>query len=250
MFLDILHSITETMPISSTAHLQLVSFVSGLALTKSHIIHLHLGTAIAGFLFVRKLALKLIIGLFKATEYSKAAYSCLLITLIQVCLSFPISIVLNKIDAKPLLQLSLMGFCSIVAGLFLYVALFISGKLFDYKPSLSLQHILPITFFQTFAFFPGVSRLGASLTAFKTLGFDTRISWQYSIALGIPLSIGASLLTFIKDTSSFDISLSTFVITTLVAYFLYFIAIRINLKAYAIYKVCFGIITLLLLNYY
>lgn len=303
---DLIHAITETMPISSTAHVTLFQFISaenitqnisqincsqinGSQINKLHIIHLHLATSLSGILFLHKFIWKLFISLFqsnfdytanfdntansdeidnshdKATpsknRYRTAAYSCIIITLIQVLLSFPFSLVLNKLEANIIHTLFFISFGSIISGACLYASTLCP----KWPQTLSWRHIMPVTLLQTLAFFPGVSRLGATLTALRTLGFSSEsmidsnkdsskglvstehTAWEYAIALGIPLSAGASFLTYIKHPESFNIHPVSFIILCLIAYFTYFISTKISLKAYGIYKCLFGISTLLFL---
>lgn len=243
---SIIQAITEAMPISSTAHLSLLSLLSLQCISYNIIIQLHLCTAIGAFIYTFSYSWKLLCSFFaaligKRNEYTQIMWILFSITLIQVILSFPAKYLLNILEVKPYYQFLCISIGAIVSGIILLFA----NKTKQIYSLLDLNntHIWKIALIQSIAFFPGVSRLGAALIALRYLMFDVKHSWIIAIILGIPLSIGAFTFSFIAQPV-FILTPMIVAFITLLSYTIYFLSITISLKIYAYYKILFGFFVL------
>jgi len=246
-FPALLQGIFETMPVSSSAHLLFFSLFY--PVNFEHIIHLHLFTGLAALCFLPNLTFQLLKGLFEKNKFSGIAFLCLILTLMQILASFPVSYLLERMNKN-----YLIAFGSIFSGLLFLIRFDSSASIFDLNvfdlvlKKVKIKQIFALFFTQLLGFFPGFSRLGSCLLSFKSQGINDAHAWQLSVLLGVPLSLGASLLTYIKNPSSFQITFSEGLISFISAYCFYYLSYKISLRFYGFYKICFGLLFIALLS--
>ncbi len=111
-----------------------------------------------------------------------------------------------------------------------------------------------IGFFQAFAIFPGVSRSGVTISSALISGWERGEAAKFSFLLGIPAISLAAVVEFISSFNDFFligspslfISLITTFLTSLLAInFLLKYYSSNGLKIFIIYRVIFGVVTLL-----
>ena len=213
LILSLIQGISEFLPISSSAHLIVVSTLYKFNSSSLLIdVSLHLGSLLAIIFFFRK-------DLFDLKNNQK------LLSLI-IFGSIPLIIFgyfLYKTDLIYLLRnIKIIAWTTLIFGILLYFA---DKSKFDKKISsnLNLKTILYIGLLQTLALIPGVSRAGITITAARIFRFNRIDSTKISFLLAIPALFGASVLR-LKDiiTQGFEINYLIFIAIILSFLFSYF----------------------------
>lgn len=184
LILSAIQGIFEFLPVSSAAHLVLVSkyydFVTQNLLID---ICLHLGSLIAIILYFRNDLFNLI----------KNKYFLIKI-LIGTIPIIPVGYILYQTGLiDQLRSLETIGWMSLIFGILLYLAdrSKITKKIDSHFTNKSA---LAIGFFQVLALVPGVSRSGITITAGRMFGFSRYDAAKISFFLSIPTLMAASLL--------------------------------------------------------
>jgi len=240
LILSAVQGISEFLPISSSAHLIVVSNLYDLKTNSLLIdISLHLGSLLAIIFFFRK-------DLFDLRNNQK------LLGLIIIG-SIPLIIfgyILHTAELIHLLRnIKVIAWTSLFFGIILYFA--DQRKINqNISTNLNIKSIIFIGLFQILALIPGVSRAGITLTAARFLKFNRVDSAKISFLLSIPALAGASFLG-LKDISNEPIELN-YVISiavilsflfsyTTVKFFLNYIN-KFSLNIFVIYRIIISLI--------
>ena len=247
LILSIVQGISEFLPISSSAHLILVSNLYNLKNSSLLIdISLHLGSLLAIVFYFRK-------DLFNLKENKK---------LLQLILigSIPVIIfgyVLHTTEVIDLLRnIKVIAWTTLFFGIILF---FSDQKKVNKNISndLSFKDILFIGTFQMLALIPGVSRAGVTITAARFLKFNRFDSGKISFLLSIPALAGASFLG-LKDAFSQSIQFNYLIIAATGLSFIFsyltvkFFLIYINkfsLNVFVIYRILIASILFLIIYF-
>ena len=186
--LSAIQGISEFLPISSSAHLIIVSSLYQFKSSSLLIdISLHLGSLFAIIVFFRKDLLDIrnnqkLLGLiiFGSVPLIIFGYIIYVTEIIHI-----------------LRDIKIIAWTTLIFGIALYFA---DKSKFDKKitTNLNLKNILIIGLFQILALIPGVSRAGITITTARILRFNRFDSSKISFLLSIPALVGASILS-IKD---------------------------------------------------
>ncbi len=219
--LSAVQGISEFLPISSSAHLILVSKFYELKTASLLIdISLHLGSLLAIIFYFRKDLLSI--------KNNKKILNLILFG--SMPLIFFGYIIYTSEIIYHLRNVKVIAFTTFLFGLILFYS---DRKKVNKKISanLNLRSILFIGFFQILALIPGVSRAGITLTAARFLGYDRVESSKIAFFLSIPALAGASFLN-LKDAfqQSFEINL-----LIIFAIFLSFVFSYITIKFFLIF---------------
>ena len=208
IILGFIQGITEFLPVSSSAHLILISeFFNWKDQGISHDIAVHIGTLGAVLFYLRKDIFSILVDikLFFTHQKSKQEFlyaKIVISTLPAIIVGF---FVYNYF-IKYFRDIHLIAYSCIFFGIILYVAdKYSSSKKLWVKVTFSDAFIIGIC--QCFAFIPGASRAGVTITGSRLLGFSRESAAVYSILLSIPI-IFASLVLALP--SFFDDSENTF----------------------------------------
>ena len=184
LILSAVQGISEFLPISSSAHLIIVSNLYDLKTSSLLIdISLHLGSLLAIIFFFKK-------DLFELKTNRK------LLSLIIIG-SLPLIIfgyILHSTELIYILRnIEIIAWTTLLFGIILYLA---DQKKIDQNIStnLNIKSIIFIGLFQILALVPGVSRAGITMTAARFLKFNRVDSGKISFLLSIPALAGASFL--------------------------------------------------------
>ena len=256
IILGIVQGLTELLPISSSAHLNLIPWIFDWKMSESFDIALHLGTLLAITLFFFKDWIALIKGgckqLFKKEKTTEGKMFWYI-----VAVTIPtgiVSLVLDKISESICenvdgLETMLIGVALIVLGIVLYIV--------D-KKSKSETKFEEMTFKQSFligisqaiaAAFPGTSRSGITMTVARGLKVDRESAAKYSFLLSTPIILAAvlvSLAEFELSIAFFAGLISSFLVGIVVIKFLLEYLKKGSFKVFAIYRVVLGIIVIAL----
>ena len=240
IILSAIQGISEFLPISSSAHLILVSslyeFKSNSLLID---ISLHLGSLFAIIYFFRNELLD--------TKNNKRLLGLIILGSIPLIIVGYILYSTNFIYA--LRDVKVIAWTTLIFGIVLYIA---DKNRFDKKIStnLNFQSILFIGLFQILSLVPGVSRAGITITAARILKFNRLDSSKISFLLSIPALSGASFLG-LKDVLNQPLDLNYLVLIAIISSFIFsfltvkFFLIYINkfsMNAFVIYRVVIALI--------
>lgn len=253
IILGIVQGLTEFLPVSSSAHLNIFPWLFGWKnIPESFDVALHFGTLLALCIYFFKDWINLIIGGFNQVIKKERSTEGKLFWYIVIA-TIPtglLSLLLDKFSEKYLSGMLPIAIVLIVMGIILYIV--------D-KRSPSEVKLEDISFKQGFliglsqalaAAFPGVSRSGITITTARFFKIDRESSAKYSFLLSAPIVL-AAVITKVKDFA-FDIP---FIIGVLVSFIVGLIVIKFlmkyiekgSYKIFAIYRVIIGIIILVTL---
>ena len=217
LILSIVQGISEFLPISSSAHLFLVSeiykFKSQSLLVD---VGLHLGSLLAIIFYFR--------------NELKEIFNNKNLFFLMVLGSLPV-IILGAIIYKTGLinyfrNIEVIAWTTLIFALLLYIAdKFENNK--KIKTDLKLKSILIIGVFQILALIPGVSRSGIVITAGRFLNFSRYDSTKISFYLSIPAIAGASFLS-LKSLVDKNIDLNLIVLVSILLSFIILIVLGIT----------------------
>ena len=247
LILSAIQGISEFLPISSSAHLILVSNFYDFKSSSLFIdIGLHLGSLFAIVYYFKKdlldlrnnqkLLVLILVGSTPLIIFGYVIYSTGLINLLR--------------------SIEIIAWTTLFFGLVLFLSDRRSTTQ-NISTNLNIKTILFIGLFQILALVPGVSRAGISLTAARFLKFNRVDSSKIAFLLSIPALAGASFLAFkdaiqqsvelnylllISVTSSFIFSFFT------VKYFVKFVS-NFSLTVFVIYRIFIALILLLVIYF-
>ena len=240
IILSAIQGISEFLPISSSAHLILVSSLYEFKSSSLLIdISLHLGSLCAIVYFFRNELLDV--------KNNKRLLSLIIIG------SIPIIIVGYILYSTGLIyslrNIKIIAWTTLIFGILLYIA---DKSRFDKKISanLNFQTIIFISFFQVLSLVPGVSRAGITITAARILKFNRVDSSKISFLLSIPALSGASFLG-LKDLLEQPIEFNYLAIVAIGTSFIFsFITVKFFLNyinkfsmyAFVIYRIIIALI--------
>ncbi len=240
LILSIIQGISEFIPVSSSAHLLIMSRLSDFNVSNLQLdISLHLGSLLAIILFFRKELIN--------TINNKNIFLLIILGSIPLIIIGYIFYSTNLIDQFR--NLKVVAWTTLIFGVLLYF----SDK-FELKnktsSELNIKSIIIIGLFQILAIIPGVSRSGIVITASRFLKFDRVESSKIAFYLSIPALAGASVLGF-KDVINDQINFDTiFIFSTLasflfsyftIKYFLIYVK-KFSLSFFVIYRIVLSII--------
>ena len=245
LILSIIQGISEFIPVSSSAHLLIISRLSNFNVSNLQLdISLHLGSLLAIILFFRKELINII--------NNKNIFLLIILGSIPLVIVGYIFYSTNLIDQFR--NLKLVAWTTLIFGILLYF----SDK-FELKNKISselnIKSIIIIGLFQILAIIPGVSRSGIVITASRFLKFDRVESSKIAFYLSIPALAGASVLGFkdiIYDQINFD---AIFIFSTsasflfsyfTIKYFLIYVKM-FSLSFFVIYRIVLSIILFLII---
>ena len=240
LILSIIQGISEFIPVSSSAHLLIISRLSDFNVSNLQLdISLHLGSLLAIILFFRKELINII--------NNKNIFLLIILGSIPLVIVGYIFYSTNLIDQFR--NLKVVAWTTLIFGILLYF----SDK-FELKNKISselnIKSIIIIGLFQILAIIPGVSRSGIVITASRFLKFDRVESSKIAFYLSIPALAGASVLGF-KDVFQDQINFDTiFIFSTsasflfsyfTIKYFLIYVKM-FSLSFFVIYRIVLSII--------
>lgn len=246
LILGIVQGLTELLPISSSAHLNLIPWIFHWEMPASFDVALHFGTLLAIALFFFKDWIALIKGGYnqvvkkeKSTE-GRMFWYIVIATIPGGAIGFLLDhFVGDSLGKMPLLIATAL----IIMGIILYIADKKAPSKTEYKDMTFKQTFL-IGLSQALAFIPGVSRSGVTMTAGRIMGVKRESTAKYSFMLSAPIVLGATLYKF-KDFV-FGIPfivgvLASFLVGLAVIKFLLQYLQKGSFKVFAIYRVVLGL---------
>ena len=243
LILSAIQGISEFLPISSVAHLVLVSKYYTFANQNLLIdISLHLGSLLAIIFYFRNDLLNFI--------KNKSFLIKIIIGTIPI---IPVGFILYQTGLiNRLRSIEVIAWASLIFGILLYLSDRVKVKK-EIDKGFTIKSAIIFGLFQVFALIPGVSRSGITITAGRFLGFNRFDSSKISFFLSIPSLAAASalgILNIYKEESAelnflsiiavlFSFIFSYFTITI----FLNFIK-KFTLNIFVVYRIIISLILL------
>ena len=253
IILGIVQGLTEFLPVSSSAHLNVFPWIFGWEeISESFDVALHLGTLLAICIFFFKDWINLIKGGFnqvvkKEKSLDGKIFWYLVISTIPAGIA---SLVLDKVSEMLVkgnlnLEMGLIAISLIVMGIILYIVDKNAKSEISYE-NISLKQSILVGVSQALAAaFPGVSRSGITMTIARLLKIDRESAAKFSFLLATPIVAAAVLV----DITEFALSipffvgiLFSFISGLIVIKFLMEYLKKGSFKFFAIYRIIFGII--------
>ena len=251
LILGVVQGLTELLPISSSAHLNLIPWIFNWNIPESFDVALHFGTLLAIAIFFFKDWIELIKGGYKqvvkkekSTE-GRMFWYIVIATIPGGAIGFLLDhFVGDSLGKMPLL----IAIALIVMGIILYIVDKKAPSNTKYE-NMTFKQTFLIGLSQALAFIPGVSRSGITMTTGRLMGVDRSSTAKYSFMLSAPIVLGATLYKF-KDfvfNLPFVVGvLSSFIVGLLVIKFLLQYLQKGSFKIFAIYRIIVGLIIIAL----
>ena len=241
--LSIVQGITEFLPISSSAHLILLSKYFNFTNSNLNLdVSLHLGSLLAiTFYFTEDL---------KNFIQNKILYLKIIMTSIPITLVGFVLVKFNFIDFFR--SYKIIGWSTLIFGLILFISDLRKTNQ-NIERNFTYKNAIFIGLFQVLALIPGVSRSGITITAARFLNLNRIDSAKISFFTSIPILSIASLynLQKILVQNNLEISIlnlagiimSFFFSYITIKFFLYFLK-KSNLLLFVIYRIILGALIL------
>ncbi len=207
LILGLIQGLTEFLPISSSAHVQIAQELMGMSeLTKpeltAFIATIQIGTELAVVLYFAKTIWSIIAAWFSNgfRSWNQQSQEAKLGWLIIIG-TVPIAVLGLTFESQieqDVRQLWVIAITLIVFGVLLGIADRFGSKTKKIE-QLDLKSGLAFGFGQALALVPGVSRSGGSITVGLLLGFTREAAARYSFLLAIPAVLAAGIYQFVKS---------------------------------------------------
>ena len=240
VILSLIQGISEFLPISSSAHLIIISSLYEFKSSSLLIdVSLHFGSLLAILFFFKK-------ELFDLKNNKKLLFLIIIGSIPLIVIGY----LLYKTNAIYLFRdIKIIAWTTLIFGILLYLA--DKRKLYkNISTDLNLKTIFYIGLFQVLALVPGVSRAGITITAARIFKFNRVDASKISFLLSIPALAGASTLG-LKDILEQNFEFNYLVYLAIISSFLFsfftvkFFLIFINkfsMNAFVIYRIIIALI--------
>ena len=257
VILGVVQGLTELLPISSSAHLNLIPTIFNWSVPESFDVALHFGTLLAIGIFFFKDWLKLIAGGFKKIFKKEDSTEGRMFWYI-VAATIPggiIGFILDKYAEDFLIKPLIIAIALIVMGIILYLVDKNAKSETDYE-NMTFKQTFLIGLSQALAFIPGVSRSGITMTTGRAMGVKRESTAKYSFMLSAPIVLAATVFKLGDFIDYFAVASTTgiiaFVLGVLVSFIVGIIVIKFLLnylkkgsfKIFAVYRVVVGLLVI------
>ena len=252
LVLGLVQGITEFLPISSSAHLILISELTewkdqGIFTD----IAVHVGTLGAVILYLLKEIKKIIFDFFQFKNNSNFFFIKIIIATLPALI---IGFIVYEYFILYFRNLIVIAWSSIIFAIILFIA---DRKINSHKSweQLNFFEVFSIGLWQSLAFIPGASRAGVTITGARFLSIKRDSAAIFSMLLSIPIilaSLSLSLIDlYIMENNTINVLPSIF--SAFVAFFTALISIHMmmkilkvtNFNIFIIYRILLGIALLL-----
>mgnify|MGYP006085539791 CR=1 FL=1 len=244
IILSIIQGVTEFLPISSSAHLIIISQYFSFSNTNLTLdVSLHLGSLLAVIFYFKK-------QLFNFLNNKKLIFKIILSSIPVMIVGFFL-IKLNLIDY--LRNYKVIGWTTIIFGIFLYYCDQLKVKK-TLNKNFTLRTALYIGLFQILSLIPGVSRSGIIISGSRFFNFSRMDSAKISFLLSIPTLTAVSLFNiqtlfiekdfYISSINLLGIFLS-FIFSYMSIKFLIKFLQKFSLVSFVIYRIVLGLCILI-----
>lgn len=261
LILGIVQGLTELLPVSSSAHLNVIPWLVGWTenanfmkdFSGSFDVALHFGTLIAIAMFFFKDWIVLIKAGFKqVTKKEKTTDGKMFWYIVAATIPAGVlALVLDKISEMIIgdnfkLEMGLIAIALIVMGIILAIIDKKAESKYKYEDINFKQSLLVGISQAIAAAFPGVSRSGITMTVARSLKIDRESAAKFSFLLSTPI-VAAAVLVDITEFALTSIPFwvgvaSSFIVGLIVIKFLMDYLKKGSFKIFAIYRILLGIL--------
>jgi len=250
-YLAVIQGLTEFLPISSSAHLILLSEYLGSDQNLFYDVSLHLGTLIAVCIYFKDDLKEIIASIFKdrSPSNNKLLMQLIISSLPTLILGF---ILVDLIDSF-LRTSAIIAITTIVFGVVLFVATFKTPKKMTVD-EITIKEALIIGLAQSLALIPGTSRSGITISTGLFLGLDNKTASRFSFLMAIPtigaiaayqlVSVELNYLIQYSHVNILGLFVSFIVAYITIDFFIRFIN-KIGFLPFVIYRIILGLILLM-----
>lgn len=243
LLISIIQGIAEFIPVSSSAHINLLSNLFNYEKFELAInVSAHFGSLVAVLFYFNK-------EIYNFSKNKNLFYKVIIASIPIFIIGY---ILIELKIISNLRTIEIMGWTTIIFGILLYISDKFKIKL-KMKNNFTFRNAIIIGFYQTLALIPGVSRSGIIITGARFLKFNRIDAAKISFLLSIP-SLGAWSLygcfDLIKQNdqiltmSSILTAFLSFIFSYItIKYFLIYLK-KFNLNLFVIYRLILGIILL------
>lgn len=207
ILLGLIQGLTEFLPISSSAHVQIAQQLMGISeLTRpqltAFIATIQIGTEAAVVIYFFKTIVEILKSFFRSgfRRWSTQEPNAKLGWLVIIG-TLPIAVLglsFRDVIENDIRQLWVIGVTLIVFGILLGLT-DILGKKRKTMTDLNIKSVLAFGLGQAMALIPGVSRSGGSITVGLMLGFNRQSAARFSFLMAIPAVLAAGFYQFFKS---------------------------------------------------
>ena len=243
LLISIIQGIAEFVPVSSSAHINLLSNLFNYEKIELAInVSAHFGSLVAVLFYFNK-------EIYNFSKNKNLFYKVIIASIPIFIIGY---ILIELKIISNLRTIEIMGWTTIIFGILLYISDKFKIKL-KMKNNFTFRNAIIIGFYQTLALIPGVSRSGIIITGARFLKFNRIDAAKISFLLSIP-ALGAWSLygcfDLIKQNdqiltvSSILTAFLSFIFSYItIKYFLIYLK-KFNLNLFVIYRLILGIILL------
>ncbi len=255
LILGIVQGLTEFLPISSSAHLNVFPWLFGWdTISESFDVALHLGTLLAIGIYFFKDWIRLIQSGYQQVVKKEKSFEGKMFWYIVV-VTIPagiVSLILDKVSEMIVgnnirLEMALIAIALILMGILLYVIDKNAKGQYKYKDITFKQSLLIGISQAIAAAFPGVSRSGITMTVARALKIERESAAKFSFLLATPIVAAAVLVDITKFTFTVPFLvgiISSFIVGLVVIKFLMDYLKKGSFKIFAIYRMILGLVIL------
>ncbi len=248
-FIGFIQGITEFLPISSSAHLILISKLTswqdqGIFTD----ICVHVGTLGAVIFYLRIDIKNIILDFFNFNKSNFFAIKIIIATIPAVIIGY----LVYEYFILYLRNIEVIAWASIFFGILLFVSDRNKGSNKKWE-DLNYFEIILVGLFQVLAFIPGASRAGVTITGSRFLNVERRSAAKFSMLLSIPIILASLILALSIFFSDFkEVNLNESLFATFIAFITALSSIHFmmrllqftNFNLFIIYRILLGIIIL------
>ena len=267
IILGIVQGLTEFLPVSSSAHVQIASElmqVPGLSdknsATTAFIATIQLGTEAAVLIYFAKDIARLLKawfkGLFNSSARDNADYK---MAWLVIFASIPVGVigyVLREFIQETVRTLWVVAFTMIIFAIILFLADHYGKRQKELK-DMTFNTAIGFGLGQALAVIPGVSRSGASISFGLFAGFNRAAAARFSFLIGIPAVLASGLIEFSDSYQHLDeAALSGTIVATITSFVVGYAVIAGLLKylnkgsfmPFVIWRLLVGVALLIMLS--
>ena len=254
----VIQGLTEFIPVSSTAHLKVISLFFGIEDPGPSLsAMIQLGSVLAIIWYFRKDFFRIkrqsSENIFDYLLHQRLIRSILIATIPIILLGMTIKLFVPYFFEKILRSNLSIALVSIIMAIFMYIADSSRKGSINLKSHNYLDSFL-IGLSQSLAIFPGVSRSGITISTALVSGWERGDAAKFSFLLGIPAITLAAIVEFITSFNEFSsFSFFPLIVGLITAFFSSLFAIDFllkyfssnGLKIFIVYRVIFSVVILL-----
>jgi len=254
IFLGIIEGLTEFIPVSSTAHLIVISHLIDFTTIKNNVfeIAIQIGGIMAILFVYRKRLFNTLINLKKTEE--KLFVGNILFAFIPAVI---FGLIFHDFIKEYFFNNTVIALSLIIGGLIIIIVekskkSFLINKIEKINPNIAIK----IGLFQCVSMIPGVSRSGATILGAMLLNVNRKIATEFSFYLAIPTISSACIYDIYKNLftlSYLDLNIifigiiSSFLSSLMVIKWLIKYVANHNFIIFAIYRIIIGLLILFLI---